>query len=77
MSKIDLIFGANLRKLRKARHISQERFAAMVGTTQRSMSHYERGESQPTLECICRIADELDVSVDELLGRNIAENYER
>ncbi|HIU97432.1 MAG TPA: helix-turn-helix transcriptional regulator [Candidatus Ornithoclostridium faecigallinarum] len=75
MSDVDKIFGANLRRLRKARHISQERFAALVGATQRSMSHYERGESQPSLECLCRIADELDVSVDELLGRGAVDPY--
>lgn len=75
MSDVDKIFGENLRRLRKARRISQERFAASVGATQRSISHYERGESQPTLECLCRIADALDVSVDELLGRGAVDPY--
>lgn len=74
MDKRDIIFGTNLRKLRKARHISQERFAYLVGTSQRSVSHYERGESCPSLDCLCRIADVLDVSLDELLGRNRAEH---
>ena len=69
MSQADKVFGSNLKRMRKQKRISQQRFAESVGVSQRTVSHYERGESQPTLECLCRIADSLETSVDELLGR--------
>ena len=69
MSQADKVFGSNLKRMRKQKRISQQRFAESVGVSQRTVSHYERGESQPALECLCRIADSLETSVDELLGR--------
>lgn len=61
-------FGKNLRKLRKLKRVSQQKIAEIIGVSQRTISHYEKGESEPSLLCLCKIAECLKVSTDELLG---------
>ncbi len=61
-------FGLNLKRIRKTRHISQKVMAEKLGLAQRTISHYESGSCEPSLTCLCKIADILGVSLDELVG---------
>ncbi len=61
-------FGLNLKRIRKTRHISQQELAEKLGLAQRTISHYESGSCEPNLTCLCKIADILGVSLDELVG---------
>lgn len=63
-------FPENLRKYRKSRRISQTELADFVGISQRTISHYENGSAEPSLITLCQIADYLNVSLDDLVGRN-------
>ena len=65
-------FGKNLKRLRKVKNISQQRVAKENGVSQRPVSHAEKGESEPSLLCLCKIAAFLGVSTDELLGHVLA-----
>lgn len=67
-------FGKNLKRLRKVKNISQQRIAQEIGVSQRTVSHYEKGESEPSLICLCKIAAFLGVTTDELLGHVLAGN---
>lgn len=61
-------FPKNLRLLRKQSRLSQFMLADKLGVSQRTISHYENGSSEPSLQLLCRIARIFKVSVDELLG---------
>ena len=56
-------------RLRKERGISQEEMAERLGLSQPNVSGYERGALRLHGELIIKLADILDVSTDEILGR--------
>jgi len=61
--------GERIRKFRLAKGLTQTELGKMVGVTQRVITYYEvRGVSPPP-DLLVRIADALDVSLDELFGR--------
>jgi len=59
-------FGRRLRDLRKGKGFSQESFALQVDLDRTYIGGIERGERNPGLKVILRIALTLDVSVTEL-----------
>ena len=59
-------FGDRLRALRKARGHSQEGFAHLVDLDRTYVGGIERGERNPGLKVIIRIAETLDVPVSDL-----------
>ena len=61
-----LIFGQNVKAHRKKRGRTQEELAALV-CDQKYVSRLENGYARPTLEICLRIANFLQVSIDDLL----------
>lgn len=61
------VFGKRVRELRKERELSQIELAAKVGIDRSYMGFLERGERNPSLEVITKIAEALSVTPDELL----------
>jgi len=61
-----IAFGKAVRRLRAAQGFSQEAFANKAGLHRTYMGGLERGERNPTLITICRIARELGMSLAEL-----------
>ena len=59
--------GANIRKLRRRNHLTQEKLSEIVFSTQKYISRIETGYAHPSLELCLRIARALHVSLDELL----------
>lgn len=59
-------FGKRLRELRKAQGYSQEGFALAVELDRTYIGGIERGERNPGLKTILRIAEALGVSATEL-----------
>jgi transcriptional regulator with XRE-family HTH domain len=64
---------ANLRRLRGADErpprLAQEALALTAGLDRTLVSKLERGVSSPSLETLLKLAQVLDVSVDELLRK--------
>ena len=60
-------FGQKIRNLRKAKGYSQESFADHANIHRTYMGGIERGERNPTLTTIYRIAEALEVEPWELL----------
>ena len=60
-------FGKQLRKLRKARDLSQEKLAELTGLHRTYIGGIERGERNVSLVNIVRLAKALSVSPAELL----------
>lgn len=59
-------FGVRLRTLRKARELSQETFADISGLDRSYVGGIERGERNVSLLNIKKLADALEISVEEL-----------
>ena len=61
-------FKENLKKIRKAKNVTQNQLAFLIGKTRLTIARYENGEINPPLKIIKRIADALDVSLDALIS---------
>ena len=59
--------GANIRRARTHRHLTQDDLAQAVHTTRQTISNYETGHSRPDVETLQRLADALGVELTELL----------
>lgn len=59
--------GANIRRARTRRHLTQDDLAQTVHTTRQTISNYETGHSRPDVETLQRLADALGVELTELL----------
>jgi len=57
----------NLKTIRKAKGLAQERLALDAGVDRTVVSKIERGVTNPSLEILLRIANHLDVHVGQLL----------
>ena len=66
---ITIEFGERLRNLRREMDLTQERLADIMETTQRKISYWESGKTEPDLYSLWKLADFFDVSIDYLLGR--------
>ena len=60
----------NLKTLRKEVGMSQSDLANALGIERSTIAKYETGDRYPDIEMLCKIADVLKVSTDELLGRD-------
>lgn len=65
------MFAKNLKKHRKRKKMSQEDMAEFIGITRQGYAKYENDESQPPFKVLIKMADFFDVTVDELLGREL------
>lgn len=62
-------FEERLVQLRKARGMSQEELAEKVGVSRQAVSKWETGDAQPDYMKLMALADALEVSLDDLCGR--------
>ena len=59
------IVGANIKRLRKERGLSQEALAGEAGLAMRHLGRIERGEGNPTVAVLSKLAEVLGVSPTE------------
>lgn len=64
------VFSERLKLLREARSITQTRLSELLEVDPRVYNRWERGTSMPQFDAIVRIADILQISLDELAGRS-------
>ncbi len=67
------MLGDNIRKYRKINNMSQDELAEKLNVTRQSVSLWENGQTQPSLENIVALAKLFKVSTDELLVSNKTE----
>lgn len=60
------ILGWNLRQLRVAKGLSQERLALAAGIDRAYIGRVERGEENVTINVVAAVAEVLEVSVSDL-----------
>ena len=63
-------FHERLKALRTNKGLSQAEFAKYIKVSKSSINMYERGEREPGLETLERIADYFNVDMDYLLGKS-------
>ncbi len=62
-------FAINLKKLRTAKKLSQQKFAELFGMTRSTVGAYEEGRAEPKLDKIIEIAGYFKLSVDQLISK--------
>ena len=68
--------GANIKKYRQKKDMTQEMLASIVGVTGQAVSKWECGESIPDGMLFIPIADALEVSLDRLCGYEKVYEYD-
>ena len=63
-----ILFGHVIRELRTKQHLSQRKFAAMIGSNQSYLWEVETGRVSVGFDFICRIADALGVPLPYLFS---------
>ena len=63
------MFSSVLQQLRKEARLTQDQIAEILNVQKRTYGSWERGERQPDIEMLCKIADYFNVTTDYLLGR--------
>ena len=64
-----MTFGENLQYYRKQNNLTQEDLAEQMQVSRQSVSKWENGEAMPDLEKVIKLADILQVDLDDLCGR--------
>ena len=59
---------ANLKRLREARDVTQAELANRSQVPRPTLAHLESGAANPTLSVLAKVADALQVSLEELVG---------
>ena len=62
------IFSERIKEIRNARNETQKEFAKFVNSTAATISAYENGTKNPSLEVVANIANKCNVSIDWLCG---------
>lgn len=62
--------GKSIKEKRVEQGLSQQSLATAIGVTHASISYWENGINIPNVLDIWKIADVLNMSIDELIGRN-------
>lgn len=70
------MLGDNIRKYRKSKQMSQDELAERLNVTRQSISLWETGQTQPSLDNIIALAKLFDVSTDSLLTDGKSEPVE-
>ena len=67
---ITLDVGGRIREFRKRRGLNQDELAELASLNRVTIAKYESGKVEPGAKALGRIADALEISTDELLGRS-------
>ena len=59
----------NIRDAREAKGMTQEQFAKLVVVTQGAVAQWENGMTHPSFDKLMKIADVLEVPLDELVRK--------
>lgn len=66
----------NIKNIRKEKGLSQEELAIKLNVVRQTVSKWEKGLSVPDSEMLIRLAEALDVSVNEILGEKVDITHE-
>lgn len=61
----------NLKEIRQKANLTQNDIAKLVGTSQKSISNYEKGLTDPDIPTLIKLADYFHTTIDSLVGHNV------
>lgn len=67
-------FRTNLKRLRKAKGFTQDDLSKKIGVSRPKIGSYEEGRAEPKFETLQNIAHFFQVSIDELLQKDLSES---
>ena len=62
----------SIKRIREYKKLSQKQVAEAINVSQQMFNNYENGKSRPSIETLIALANFFDVSIDELVGRDIS-----
>lgn len=62
-------FNLRLKELRTEKNVYQKEIANQIKKTTDTISAYEKGKAEPSIDMLIKLADYFQVSVDYLIGR--------
>ena len=62
--------GENIRKIRKSKNLIMKELGKKVNLSEQAISQYERGERQPNIEILNKLAKALNTPLSDLLGND-------
>ena len=65
---MEMTIGANIKRLRTAKNITQEQLSVAMNVTCAAVSKWERGETYPDITLLQPLAYFFEVTLDELMG---------
>lgn len=68
--------GDKISELLKESGMTQRELASKIGSTEMTVSRYVRNERQPKAEVLSKIAEALNTTTDDLLGRDLVNDDE-
>lgn len=71
------IIGNTLKYLRKTMGFTQKEIAKKIGIAQQTYAGYEKGNHEPSVEIMIRLADTYNTSMDYITGRYIGTNDDK
>ncbi len=66
----NIIVGERIKNLRKEGALSQVALAQKIDSNQKQVSKWERGQIEPNIDMLKKLADYFEVTVDYLIGRS-------
>lgn len=66
------LLGTNIKYLRNKNNLSQAELAEKLAVPRSSLSDYERGHTHPSIDCLVRMCDIFDLSLDNLVRTNVS-----
>lgn len=65
---MEIRIGENIKRLRRAKSVTQEQIAERLGISVTAVSKWERGETYPDITLLFPLAHYFEVTLDELMG---------
>ena len=62
------VFSQKIKELRLDKNLSQNKLAQTLGLSNKTISHYESGYCEPSLDTLINICRHFNISADYLLG---------
>ena len=62
-----MAFGDNLKRLRTNKEFTQEYLGKVLCLIRTTISNYEKGKMQPSIETLIKLSEIFNVTVDELI----------
>lgn len=66
---INSVIGVNIQRIRRSLSVTQEELHHRTGLTRGYLSKLEKGDGNPTVISLQKIADALDVTLEDLVRR--------